>query len=53
LSQAAGRAADFYGVEVQFEALMITADKLKLTGVIDNGEWREITETAASSTHIR
>jgi hypothetical protein len=35
-------------VEEQFEALVMMADELRRTGVIDGGEWREMAEEASA-----
>ncbi|QJI40510.1 hypothetical protein HKK52_06125 [Pseudomonas sp. ADAK2] len=35
-------------VEEQFEALVMMADELKRTGVIDREEWRELAEEASA-----
>lgn len=35
-------------VEEQFEALVMMADELKRTGVIDRDEWRELAEEASA-----
>ena len=35
-------------VEEQFEALVMMADELKRTSVIDSGEWREMAEEASA-----